>query len=57
MNMEQQTKVDLPIKIDIYNHLYCALDDIACGRVQPLSEAMDEIRTALCDLELCKYLK
>ncbi|MDE7163959.1 MAG: hypothetical protein K2O04_00845 [Clostridiales bacterium] len=48
--MQQQTIADLQDMIEIYCHLACAQDDIINGRVQPLSEAMDDIRKVLYDL-------
>lgn len=51
--MEQQQKIaDLEAKLEIYNHLACAQDDIIHGRVQSLNEAMDDIRRELTELKL-----
>lgn len=49
---QQQTIADLQAKLDVYSHLACAQDDIIHGRIQPLNEAMDDIRKALSDLKL-----
>ena len=49
---QQQTIADLQAKLDIYCHLTCAQDDIIHGRMQPLSDAMDDIRKALSNLKL-----
>lgn len=49
---QQQTIADLQAKLDVYSHLACAQDDIIHGRLQPLNEAMDDIRKALSDLKL-----
>lgn len=49
---QQQTIADLQAKLEIYNHLARSQDDIINGRVQPMSDAMDDIRRELSDLKL-----
>lgn len=49
---QQQTIADLRAKLEIYNHLARSQDDIINGRVQPMSDVMDDIRRELSDLKL-----
>lgn len=50
--MEQQQMIaDLQAKLEVYNHLACAQDDIIHGRVQSMDDAMNDIRKEMSKLK------
>lgn len=49
----QQEKIEeLQAKLAVYRHLMQSADDVKLGRIQPLTEAFDNIRDEIIDTDL-----